>query len=139
MTAPCSFLAPVALALVLAAAAHSPAARAAAPLYLKCDIKMDVSGERYSHLVMLDPDHGVVTDGPMHFEHGGPSVPLKVDGLNAYVRRDGSRVEWGVISRRTDELVSGFSIDVNTGSYLLFDENGRPDAHGHCKTTTDSV
>lgn len=139
MTAPCSFLAPVALALVLTAAAHSPAARAAAPLYLKCDIKMDVSGERYSHLVMLDPDHGVVTDGPMHFEHGGPSVPLKVDGLNAYVRRNGSRVEWGVISRRADRLVSGFLIDLTTGSYLLFDEHGQADAHGQCKATPNSV
>ncbi|RYY04476.1 MAG: hypothetical protein EON55_29350, partial [Alphaproteobacteria bacterium] len=72
MPAPCSFLASVALALVVATAAHSPVAHAAAPIYLKCDIKLDVSGERYSHLVMLDPDHGAVTDGPMHFEHGGP-------------------------------------------------------------------
>ena len=138
MTAPCSFLAPVALALVLAAAAHSPVARAAAPLYLKCDIKMDVSGERYSHLVMLDPDKGAVTDGPLHFSDGCPSVPISADDLHAYVRKNGSRVEWGITSKDTGALISGFAIDVATGSYVLFSLQG-PDAHGRCDETANSA
>jgi len=99
---------------------------------------MDRTGERYSHVVILDPDQGAVTDGPLHFNDGGPSVPISADDLHAYVRKNGSRVEWGITSKDTGALISGFAIDVATGSYVLFSLQG-PDAHGRCNETANSV
>lgn len=112
-------------------AAPVPAAYAAPPVQLECFITMKASGQQMTRLVTVDFDQHTVKDGSMRFVDGGPSVPLTVDTLRAFVRPNGSRIQWGIEYRATGEPDSLFTIDLARGTYDYSDADGT-NSQGTC-------
>ena len=117
--------------LALCAWLSSPAAQAAETVF-SCDVVQESSGTRYPEIITLDTERGVITHLKREWLDGRPSD--FVDGEEQFVTIDKDALTWGRRRSKDGTIEDRFTLDLRSGRYAWFDEQGLQISHGACRT-----